>query len=48
MKDAAQRTAVIQAYARSIGTIWLVDTPLVGAGLIMGEFPFRIRGMNGG
>jgi len=28
------------AYTQSIGTIWLVNAPLVGAGLLMGTSPF--------
>lgn len=31
-----QRAAVIDAYARSISTIWLVMTPIVGASFVMG------------
>ncbi|GLB34845.1 putative membrane transporter [Lyophyllum shimeji] len=33
--DAAQRAAVINAYARSISTIWLVMTPIIGACFVM-------------
>ncbi|KAI0374864.1 MFS amino acid permease [Pilatotrama ljubarskyi] len=33
--DVVQRVALTHAYTRSISTIWLVNTPLMGAGLIM-------------
>ncbi|KAI0362028.1 MFS amino acid permease [Trametes cingulata] len=33
--DATQRVALTHAYTRSISTIWLVNTPLMGAGFIM-------------
>jgi len=33
--DEAVRNAVMHAYARSISTIWVVCTPICGAGLIM-------------
>ncbi|KAF9013990.1 major facilitator superfamily domain-containing protein [Cyathus striatus] len=33
--DAAQRSAVIQAYSKSISTIWIVMTPIIGVGFIM-------------
>ncbi|TFK55105.1 MFS general substrate transporter [Heliocybe sulcata] len=33
--DPTQRQAVIHAYTRAISTIWLVNTPILGAGLIM-------------
>ncbi|KAI0647025.1 MFS amino acid permease [Trametes meyenii] len=35
IQDAAQRTALMHAYTRSIGTIWLVNTPIMAAGFIM-------------
>ncbi|TFK42410.1 MFS amino acid permease [Crucibulum laeve] len=35
ISDAAQRTEVIQAYAKSISTIWEVMTPLVGVSFLM-------------
>jgi hypothetical protein len=37
MKDPDQRAAVIQAYTRSLSTIWIVDTPMVGVGLLIGK-----------
>ncbi|KAJ7685325.1 major facilitator superfamily domain-containing protein [Mycena polygramma] len=36
--DPVQRAAVIHAYARSISMIWLVVTPILGAGFIMTLF----------
>jgi len=36
--DATERTAVIHAYARSISMIWIVVTPILGAGFIMTLF----------
>ncbi|KAG7092587.1 hypothetical protein E1B28_008930 [Marasmius oreades] len=33
--DAALRGEVVQAYAKSIGSIWLVATPIIGAGFLM-------------
>ncbi|KAJ7219408.1 MFS general substrate transporter [Mycena pura] len=36
--DPVQRAELIHAYARSISTIWLVATPMAGAGLIMSLF----------
>ncbi|KAG5647265.1 hypothetical protein DXG03_000800 [Asterophora parasitica] len=33
--DPSQRAALIEAYTRSISTIWLVMTPLVGASFVM-------------
>lgn len=33
--DPIQRAAVIDAYARSISTIWLVMTPIIGASFVM-------------
>ncbi|KAI0374828.1 MFS amino acid permease [Pilatotrama ljubarskyi] len=33
--NSVQRAALTHAYTRSIGTIWLVNTPLAGAGFIM-------------
>ncbi|KAF7338188.1 MFS general substrate transporter [Mycena venus] len=36
--DAIQRQELIHAYARSISVIWLVVTPILGAGLVMSFF----------
>jgi hypothetical protein len=36
--DATERTAVIHAYARSISMIWIVVTPILGAGFIMSAY----------
>ncbi|KAJ7510006.1 MFS general substrate transporter [Mycena galericulata] len=36
--DPVQRVEVIHAYAQSISTIWLVMTPIIGAGCIMSLF----------
>ncbi|KAF8212094.1 major facilitator superfamily domain-containing protein [Mycena galopus ATCC 62051] len=36
--DPTQRTEIIHAYARSISMIWLVVTPILGAGLVMSLF----------
>ncbi|KAI0780966.1 MFS amino acid permease [Trametes elegans] len=33
--DVVQRTAVTHAYTRSISTIWVVNTPIMGAGFLM-------------
>ncbi|KAA1469513.1 MFS amino acid permease [Dentipellis sp. KUC8613] len=35
ISDPATRQAIIHAYTKSISTIWIVNAPLVGAGLIM-------------
>ncbi|KAI0637000.1 MFS amino acid permease [Trametes polyzona] len=35
ISDSAQRTALAHAYTRAISTIWLVNTPLTGAGFLM-------------
>ncbi|KAF5381014.1 hypothetical protein D9615_004058 [Tricholomella constricta] len=35
ISDPTQRAAVIEAYARSISTIWLVMTPIIGASFVM-------------
>uniref|UniRef100_A0A0W0FLA2 Putative MFS amino acid permease n=1 Tax=Moniliophthora roreri TaxID=221103 RepID=A0A0W0FLA2_MONRR len=35
ISDANQRSAVIQAYAKSISSIWVVCTPIVGVGFLM-------------
>ncbi|KAI8998659.1 MFS amino acid permease [Trametes punicea] len=35
ISDATQRIGLMHAYARSIGTIWLVNTPVMGAGFLM-------------
>jgi len=32
------KALVIDSYARSIGTIWKVMTPVVGVGFILSEF----------
>ena len=37
-QDPTQRKAIIHAYVKSISTIWIVMTPIVGVGLILGEF----------
>lgn len=39
-----QRAAVIDAYARSISTIWLVMTPIVGVSFVMGALLFFLAG----
>src|SRR5882762_247850 len=39
-QDPVVRQQIIHAYTQSIGTIWLVNAPLVGAGLLMGTSPF--------
>ncbi|KAK0463985.1 MFS general substrate transporter [Desarmillaria tabescens] len=36
--DAQLRTDIIQAYARSISSIWLVHTPICGVGLLLGVY----------
>ncbi|KAJ6623516.1 MFS general substrate transporter [Mycena sp. CBHHK59/15] len=36
--DARERQAVVHAYARSISMIWVVVTPILGAGLVMSLF----------
>lgn len=36
-QDPVQKAQVIHAYARSISTIWIVMTPVVGACFIMGK-----------
>ncbi|KAL0577864.1 hypothetical protein V5O48_004100 [Marasmius crinis-equi] len=35
ISDAVQRSEVIQAYARSISTIWIVATPIIGVGFLL-------------
>lgn len=35
LQDPTTRQAVMHAYAKAIGKIWLVNCPLTGAGLIM-------------
>ncbi|KAI8998660.1 MFS amino acid permease [Trametes punicea] len=35
ISDVTQRVGLMHAYARSISTIWLVNTPLMGAGFLM-------------
>lgn len=35
ISDPATRNAVIHAYSRAISTVWLVNTPILGVGLIM-------------
>jgi hypothetical protein len=37
------RGEVIQAYAKSVSDIWLVHTPIAGAGFLMGEWYIRRR-----
>ncbi|KAJ7494229.1 MFS general substrate transporter [Mycena galericulata] len=38
ISDPVQRAEVIHAYARSISTIWLVMTPILGAGFVLSLF----------
>lgn len=35
--DEATRIAAIQAFAKSVSSIWVVDAPIVGVGLLLGE-----------
>ena len=37
MQDPALRRTIIEAYTRSISTIWIVMTPVVGVSFVMGE-----------
>ena len=32
-----QRAALTHAYTRSISTIWIVNTPIMGVGFFLGE-----------
>ncbi|KAI0748099.1 MFS amino acid permease [Daedaleopsis nitida] len=45
--DLGQRMALTQAYTRSISTIWLVNTPIMGAGLILGKYNRVVRTAGG-
>ena len=41
-QDVSARIALMKAYCEAISTIWIVDTPLVGLGFILGKFAHRL------
>lgn len=40
--DEATRIAAIQAFAKSVSSIWVVDAPIVGVGLLLGEGTLKV------
>ena len=39
--NTAQRVALTHAYTRAISTIWIVNTPIMGVGLVLGKLVGR-------